>query len=293
MNGYRTPIVRRGYRLTALIAVIVGVLAVAAAAFVLSYPGARATALAGGVTTSFARIYPVIFDAMLVVACAAAFALQGARWWLRGYAWLVLLVIIASVAAADTVHATAVKVPRRPLEATVAIVPWAVLLIGFTLLYAMARQYRRTTQAPFSRRASAAAIAAEPAAIAATAEPVPEGAATAEPTTTELATAEPGPAAAGPSGPGAAEEGATSTGMTPLSALLSGRPDQAGGPVHPAPASSQPEPVTAPAAVTAEELPELPARIHDRDEPSDADAEPAPHFTRLRSTPTPPGDYGT
>src|SRR5271156_6654082 len=152
VNGYRTPIVRRGYRLTALVAVIVGVLALAAAAFVLSYPGARDTALAGGVTTSFARIYPVIFDAMLVVACAAAFSLQGARWWLRGYAWLVLLGIIAAVAAADTLHATAVKVPKRPLEATVAIVPWAVLLIGFTLLYAMARQHRRAAQAPFSRR---------------------------------------------------------------------------------------------------------------------------------------------
>ncbi|HEY2441948.1 MAG TPA: DUF2637 domain-containing protein [Streptosporangiaceae bacterium] len=289
MNGYRTPIVRRGYRLTALIAVIVGVLAVAAAAFVLSYPGARDTALAGGVTTSFARIYPVIFDAMLIVACAAAFALQGARWWLRGYAWLVLLVIIASVAAADTVHATAVKVPKRPLEATVAIVPWAVLLIGFTLLYAMARQYRRTTQASFNRRASAAAIAAEPAAIAATAELVPEGAATAEPAT--VPALEPGLPAADASGSGASEEHPTSTGMTPLSALLSGRPDQVGQPVHPAPAGSQPEPAADP-AVTAEELPELPVRIHDRDEPSDADAEPAPHFTRLRSTPTPPGDYG-
>ena len=45
------------------------------------------------------------------------------------------------------------------------------------------------------------------------------------------------------------------------------------------------------ATTTTAEAPLLtPPMRPERDEPSDADAEPAPNFTRLRSTPTPPGD---
>jgi Protein of unknown function (DUF2637) len=139
VNGSRSTQARRRLRLAALIVAVICVLALAAAAFVLSYPGARDTALHAGVTPKLARIYPAIFDAVLLVACAAALALRGA---LRGYAWLALLVVTAAIAAADATHAMAVTLPKRPMEATVAVVPWAVLLIGFTLLYAIARQGR-------------------------------------------------------------------------------------------------------------------------------------------------------
>jgi hypothetical protein len=137
VNGSRSTHARRRLRLAALIVAVICVLALAAAAFVISYPGARDTALHAGVTLKLARIYPAIFDAVLLVACAAALALRGV---LRAYAWLAILVVTAAIAAADATHAMAVTLPKRPMEATVAIVPWAVLLIGFTLLYAIARQ---------------------------------------------------------------------------------------------------------------------------------------------------------
>ena len=285
LNGYRSPVARRGFRLTALIAVIIGVLALAAAAFVLSYPGVRDTALTAGVTANLARIYPVIFDAMLVVACAAAFALQGARWWLRSYAWLVLLVIIAAVAAADSVHATSVTLPKRPLEATVAIVPWAVLLVGFTLLYVMARQawpLRRATALIPANHRPPAAITAEPAAPGPPAlesgTPVEPGALL-EPGAPQTHEPGPGPAAPSASEPDTAAEPAAEPSATPLLSTLFGRPE---------PASDG----ARPAADPTRSAPELPKRqIQERDEPSDADAEPSPHFNRLRSTPTPPEDY--
>ena len=68
-------------RLAALTAVIVGVVLLAAAAFVLSYSGIHQVALQAGVSPRLAKLYPVIFDAMLVIAGAAAMALRGAGWW--------------------------------------------------------------------------------------------------------------------------------------------------------------------------------------------------------------------
>ena len=70
-------------RLAALTAVVAGVVLLAAAAFVLSYSGIHQVALQAGVSPSLAKLYPVIFDAMLVVAGAAAMALRGAGWWSR------------------------------------------------------------------------------------------------------------------------------------------------------------------------------------------------------------------
>src|SRR5919109_3200250 len=137
VNGNRPVLSRRGVRLTALIAAGVCVLAIAAGAFAFSYPGVRDTALTAGVGPRLARFYPLLFDAVLIVACAAAVTLRGV---LRGYAWLAVLVIIGAVATADTVHAMSITVPKRPLQATIAIAPWVVLLTGLTLLDAMIRR---------------------------------------------------------------------------------------------------------------------------------------------------------
>lgn len=130
---------RRRLRLLALAVAAVCVVALAAGAFALSYQGARATAVNAGVAVNLARIYPGIFDAVLLVACAAALSLRGA--W-RVCAWLAILVVIGTVAAADAAHAISVVPPKRPMEAAAALVPWAMLLVGFTLLYAIARQGR-------------------------------------------------------------------------------------------------------------------------------------------------------
>jgi Protein of unknown function (DUF2637) len=142
-----------GLRLLALAAVALGVLLLAAAAFVLSYAGIHAVALSAGVSPRLARIYPLIFDAMLVVAGAAVLALRSAGLPSRSYAWLSMLALLAAAAAADALHATGTRLPRRPAAATAAVIPWALVLIGFGLLLCMLRHARL-------RRAAAAAAAA-------------------------------------------------------------------------------------------------------------------------------------
>jgi hypothetical protein len=132
----------RGLRLLGLVAVAAGVLLLMAAAFVLSYTGIHAIALSAGVSPRFARIYPVIFDAMLVVACAAVLALRGAGLPSRCYAWLTMLLLLGAAASADTLHATNTKLPHKPTAAAAAIIPWALVLLGFGLLLSMLRHAR-------------------------------------------------------------------------------------------------------------------------------------------------------
>jgi Protein of unknown function (DUF2637) len=132
----------RALRLLGLAAVAVGVLLLVAAAFVLSYAGIHAVALSAGVSPRLARLYPVIFDAMLVVACAAVLSLRGAGLPSRCYAWLTMLVLVVAAAGADTLHATGASLPRKPAAAAAAIIPWALVLIGFGLLLAILRQAR-------------------------------------------------------------------------------------------------------------------------------------------------------
>jgi Protein of unknown function (DUF2637) len=132
----------RWMRALALAAVVAGLLVLAASAFVLSYAGIHALALSAGVSPKVARIYPLIFDAMLVVACAAVLSLRGAGLPSRLYAWLSMLALFAAAAGADTLHATGVKPPHKPAAAAAAIIPWALVLIGFGLLLCMLRQAR-------------------------------------------------------------------------------------------------------------------------------------------------------
>jgi hypothetical protein len=145
MTDLGTPRPRDGYggfRLLALVSVSAGLLLLAAAAFVLSYAGVHAVALSTGVSPRLARLYPLIFDAMLVVACAAVLSLRGAGLPSRCYAWLSLLVLLAAVAFADALHATNTALPHRPAAAAVAVIPWALVLIGFGLLLTMLRHAR-------------------------------------------------------------------------------------------------------------------------------------------------------
>ena len=155
-NGSRGRDPYAALRLIALIAAIAGVIVLAAAAFVLSYGGIHKIALSAGVSPSVARIFPVIFDAMLVVSCAAVVSLRSAGWWQRTYSWLSTLALLVVVAAADAAQATGTHIPRKPAAATVAVLPWALLLLAFTLLLSMLRQFRRTRAAAAE---SAAAIA--------------------------------------------------------------------------------------------------------------------------------------
>jgi hypothetical protein len=141
------------------VAVSLGVVVLAAAAFVLSYHGIRAIALEAGVSPDLARIYPLMFDVMLVVAGAAVLSLRGAGWIVQAFAWLSLLVLLAAAAGASTLYATNTHLPHRTAATIAAILPWALALLGFFLLLAMLRHARmRRVQ---SRRATSAAAVAQ------------------------------------------------------------------------------------------------------------------------------------
>jgi hypothetical protein len=146
-------------RLAALTAVVAGVVLLAAAAFVLSYPGIHSVALQAGVSPNLAKLYPVIFDAMLVVAGAAAMALRGAGWWSRFYAWACLIALLAAVAIGDAVHATGTALPERATRAAVAVTPWVLLLLAFGLLLTMLRYFRKSRAAVLARQEARAAAA--------------------------------------------------------------------------------------------------------------------------------------
>ena len=148
-------------RLAALTAVIAGVVLLAAAAFVLSYSGIHAVALKAGVSPNLAKLYPVIFDAMLVVAGAAAMALRGAGWWSRFYAWACLILLLAAVALGDAVHATNTALPERAARAAVAVTPWVLLLLAFGLLLTMLRHFRKARATVVARQEARAAATGE------------------------------------------------------------------------------------------------------------------------------------
>ena len=144
---------RTSGRLLAHVAVVIGVLVVTAAAFALSYNAVRDIALAAGVTPSLARLYPAILDAVFAVACAAALTLRDARWWARGYAWLSVLVTGALIGAAGAYHAMGLQMPQKVAAGTVAALPVALVLLGFSLWLSMLRHTRggHTAAAPGPR----------------------------------------------------------------------------------------------------------------------------------------------
>jgi len=195
---------QRALRFLALAAVIVGVLGLAAAAFELSYPGIHAIALVAGVSPALARLYPLIFDAMLVVASAAVLSLRGAGAVTRCYAWFSLLLLLCAAAGADALHATGSKIPHRVEAATAAIIPWALVLLGFGLLLAMLRHARLRRAQAARARASAAPPAELPvtrvpaAAVPATKVPAAELPAAAVPAAVVQAPSTQAPAAGGP-----------------------------------------------------------------------------------------------
>jgi Protein of unknown function (DUF2637) len=152
----------RVLRAVALTAVSTGVLILAAAAFVFSYSGIHAVAQQAGISATLARGYPVIFDALLVVACAAVLSLRGAGAVSKFYAWLSLLVLLGATAGADALHSTGTVVPHRAAALVAAIIPWILLLIGFGLLLAMLRHFRLHRAAPPAPAAMAPAPARGP-----------------------------------------------------------------------------------------------------------------------------------
>jgi hypothetical protein len=143
----------RALRTLALIAVVVGLIALTTAACVLSYSSVHAFALRADVSRSLARIYPYACDAMLVLAGCSVLALRGAGLISRVYGWLCFIVLLATLAASSVAHVAGLNMPKRAAEITVAVFPWALVLVAFGLLLALLRHARRRR---LSQRASSA-----------------------------------------------------------------------------------------------------------------------------------------
>ena len=153
-------------------AVTLVVLAVAGATFVLSYDGVHAIALQGGVSGQLARVYPGVFDALLVIACAAAVVLRDGPWWARAWAWLVVIVVLGAIGATDVLHAANYTLRHRLTEGVVAAAPVVAVLLAFSLLLTMLRRSRPATDAPPSPRGRAARRAARQSTAPAIAAPI-------------------------------------------------------------------------------------------------------------------------
>jgi hypothetical protein len=157
-------------RMLGLAAVCLGVAALAAAAFILSYSGIRAVALRSGVSPQHAGDYPVLIDAMVVIALLAVIGLRGSGLPSRTLSWLALLAVLAVGAAADVQFATGRVLMRHNAAATTAaVLPWALVFIAFLLLLALLRHGRLRHQVSAARRRSWAtdappALADQPAA---------------------------------------------------------------------------------------------------------------------------------
>jgi Protein of unknown function (DUF2637) len=154
MRGPRAGDPHLRLRLAALAAVIAGVILVAVAAFLLSYAGIHEIALQAGVAPGLAQLYPLMFDAMLVISGSAVLALRSAGLGTKCYVWVCLLLVIAAMAVGDALYATGVYLTSQAARAVIAVIPWVLLLMGFGVWLVMLRQWRRA-------RAAAAASAAE------------------------------------------------------------------------------------------------------------------------------------
>ena len=129
-------------RVLALTAVGIGLAALAAGTFVLSYSGIHVLALHAGIKPRLARGYPLMIDAMLVIALAAVLALRGADLPSKLFAWVTLLAVLAAAAGADALHAAGRQLPGHAAAITAAVLPWVLVFLAFALLLAMLRHAR-------------------------------------------------------------------------------------------------------------------------------------------------------
>jgi hypothetical protein len=143
-------------RLAALTAVITGVILVALAAFLFSYTGIHHIALQAGVAPRLARLYPLMFDAMLIITCSAVLATRTAGWGTKTYVWVCLLLVVGAVAVGDALYATGVHLTGQAARATIAVIPWVLLLLGFGIWLVMLRHWRRIRVAGAVNEAEAA-----------------------------------------------------------------------------------------------------------------------------------------
>ncbi|WP_329243767.1 DUF2637 domain-containing protein [Actinoallomurus sp. NBC_01490] len=156
-----------------------GVAALAAGTFVLSYDDLRLLALRGGAARHWAFLYPGMLDGLVVVIILAILSARRSGWFSRAVRWLLLVILIAGAGAAGVQRAVKgyAVLPDTPIDVGVAVAPWSILILAVWLWIAMIKQVlsRRTRR---SRRgepaeASEPAPAAPAAPSASEAEAVP------------------------------------------------------------------------------------------------------------------------
>jgi Protein of unknown function (DUF2637) len=135
-----SPVQRR--LLTATAGLVVA--ALAAGAYVLTYPVLRELALAGRASHRWAPVYPVMVDALTAMTILALVVARNARWWSRLLRWTLLLLLLAGAAAAAVQHAVwgFGSLPRDSVRAGVAVAPHVMLVIAVWLWLTMIKQIR-------------------------------------------------------------------------------------------------------------------------------------------------------
>ena len=119
-----------------------GVVALAAGTFVLSYDDLRLLALRGGAARHWAFLYPSMVDGLVVVIILAILTARRSGWFSRALRWLLLMALIAGAGAAGVQRAVKgyAVLPDTPVNVGVAVAPWAILIIAVWLWVAMIKQ---------------------------------------------------------------------------------------------------------------------------------------------------------
>jgi Protein of unknown function (DUF2637) len=122
-----------------------GVVALAAATFVLSYDDLRLLALRGGAARRWAYLYPGMLDGLVVVIILAIFTARRSGWFARSVRWLLLVVLIVGAGAASVQRAVKgyAALPDTWVNVGVAVAPWTILIIAVWLWISMIKQMRR------------------------------------------------------------------------------------------------------------------------------------------------------
>ncbi|TDC74966.1 DUF2637 domain-containing protein, partial [Actinomadura sp. 7K507] len=135
-----TPAQRR--LLTAVAGLIVA--ALAAGAYALTYDVIRELALAGGVGSRWAPLYPAMADTLTAMTLLALVITRNARWWTRLLRWALLLLLLAGGAALSVQHSVwgLSSLPGDAVRAGVAVAPHVMLVIAVWLWLTMFKQIR-------------------------------------------------------------------------------------------------------------------------------------------------------
>ncbi|KQV07061.1 DUF2637 domain-containing protein [Leifsonia sp. Root112D2] len=142
----------------------VGVCALAAGGFTLSFSALDDLAVASGIDHQLAFLWPLIVDGFIVVATAAAFALRSRGPAVTWYPWLALVLFSAISVVGNSIHAAnaaRIGVPV-PVATVVSAVPAIALLVATHLLVVIVDSRRQPAAGAIGQTVRAATSADQP-----------------------------------------------------------------------------------------------------------------------------------